>query len=206
MQTRQKIIDSAMKEFGEKSYSEGSLNSICTIGKISKGIIYHYFRDKDELYLICVKETFDALTQFLGKVNFTFNQIESDIDSYMSARFRFFNEHKDYSNIFFNAVLQPPVHLQNKIKEIKSAFDKQSTAFYRKTLENITLRNDILIEEAIEYFIVFQEMYNGYFQSKAHQNSDFHLLVESHEMKLSKLLGIMLYGVAQKPNIEKREK
>ena len=62
LQTRQKIIDNALSEFSEKSYGEASLNSICATGNLSKGIIYHYFKDKDQLYLICVKECFDALT------------------------------------------------------------------------------------------------------------------------------------------------
>lgn len=50
LQSRQKIMDAAWKEFGEKSYAEASLNTICKEGDISKGIIYHYFKDKDELY------------------------------------------------------------------------------------------------------------------------------------------------------------
>ena len=31
----------------------------------SKGIIYHYFADKEELYVICVAECFNALTSYL---------------------------------------------------------------------------------------------------------------------------------------------
>ncbi|MFR6100649.1 MAG: TetR/AcrR family transcriptional regulator, partial [Longibaculum sp.] len=51
---RMKIIESALQEFNDKSYEKASMNHICQIGNISKGIIYHYFKDKDELYLECV--------------------------------------------------------------------------------------------------------------------------------------------------------
>ena len=44
--TRQRIIDAALDEFGEKNYAEASLNTICTVGNISKGIIYQYYKDK----------------------------------------------------------------------------------------------------------------------------------------------------------------
>ena len=47
-----KIIESAIQEFNEKSYEKASMNHICQIGQISKGIIYHYFKDNDELYVL----------------------------------------------------------------------------------------------------------------------------------------------------------
>ena len=33
--------------------------------------------------------------------------------------------------------------------------------------------------------------------SKAYEYSDFHSLIEEHEMKLSKILNMMLYGIAK---------
>ncbi|MEG1873185.1 MAG: TetR/AcrR family transcriptional regulator, partial [Ruthenibacterium sp.] len=52
--SRRKILDSALAEFGANGYGLSSINTICSAGGISKGILYHYFKDKDELYLACV--------------------------------------------------------------------------------------------------------------------------------------------------------
>ncbi len=41
--------------FIDKSYDTASVNSICETGQIPKGLLYHNFRGKDELYLLCVK-------------------------------------------------------------------------------------------------------------------------------------------------------
>lgn len=205
MQTKRKIIDNALIEFGEKSYGEASLNTVCTTGNISKGIIYHYFKDKDELYLVCVKECFDALTEFLENENFIFTNPEEHINSYLAARFRFFSEHTNYSNIFFNAVLQPPIHLRKQIKALRKKFDVQSAKFYKTTLKRITLRDNISEDEAIEYFLIFQEMFNSYFQSKVNKSTDFHSLVEAHEMKLSKLLNIIFYGITKESVFKEEE-
>jgi len=64
-------------------------------------------------------------------------------------------------------------------------------------LKQIQLREEITIEAALEYFMVFLEMYNGYFQSKSYEKEDIHVLIEDHEVNLSKILDIMLYGVAK---------
>ena len=52
--TRRKIIAAAMQEFRTKGYAIGSINHVCKSG-INKGLIYHNYKDKDTLYLECVK-------------------------------------------------------------------------------------------------------------------------------------------------------
>ena len=199
--SQDKILNAAIIEFGTKSYENASLNNICSDNKISKGLIYHYFKNKDELYLCCVKICFDELTRFLDSKKYVFTDFQKDINHYLALRYRFFHENPNYSNIFFNTVLQPPMHLKEQIKEIRKDFDAQGLQYYKNALKNIVLREDITEEEAIGYFFIFQEMFNGYFQSKAYESSDFNSLIEAHEMKLSKFLNIMLYGMA----IERRE-
>ena len=64
-QTRRRIMDSALAEFSRQGYGASSVNTICSAQDISKGIIYHYFKTKDDLYLACVEECFQLLTQYL---------------------------------------------------------------------------------------------------------------------------------------------
>lgn len=197
LQSRQKIMDAAIQEFGEKNYGEASLNTICDTGNLSKGIIYHYFTDKDELYLACVKECFDKLTSFLNRDDYDFTDFQRGINNYLAARYQFFRQYPHYSHLFFSTFLQPPTHLIKQIQELRKDFDVQSTRYYETALSHITLRENITKEEAMEYFFIFQEMFNGYFQSKAYENTDFNSLIKDHEMKLSKLLNMMLYGIAK---------
>ena len=50
-QMRRRIMDSALAEFSGQGYGASSVNTICSAQGISKGIIYHYFKTKDELFL-----------------------------------------------------------------------------------------------------------------------------------------------------------
>ena len=63
-QTRRRIMDSALAEFSAQGYGASSINHVCT-DDLSKGIIYHYFDTKDDLFLACVGECFDLLTGFI---------------------------------------------------------------------------------------------------------------------------------------------
>ncbi|MFR5712295.1 MAG: TetR/AcrR family transcriptional regulator [Clostridium sp.] len=66
-QMRRRIMDSALAEFSGQDYGASSVNNICSAQGISKGIIYHYFKTKDELFLACVKECFSLLTAYLSE-------------------------------------------------------------------------------------------------------------------------------------------
>lgn len=195
--SKDKILNAAIVEFGTKSYENASLNNICNNNNISKGLIYHYFKNKDELFLSCVKACFDALVDYLSKDDFNQNDFQDNMEKYLNLRYRFFQENSYYSQIFFNILLQPPIHLKEQIKDLRSDFDALNMSQYRMALCNVTLREDISEEEAIEYFFIFQEMFNGYFQSKAYENSDFNSLIEAHEVNLRKILNIILYGIAK---------
>jgi AcrR family transcriptional regulator len=66
--TRRKVLESALAEFAEKGYDAASMNNLCMAGGVSKGIVYHYFTDKDELYLACISECFTMLRQATGAI------------------------------------------------------------------------------------------------------------------------------------------
>lgn len=195
--SKEKILNAAIVEFGTKSYDNASLNNICSDNNLSKGLIYHYFKNKDELYLSCVKGCFDELAGFLSKADYNSRDFRENIKKLLDLRYEFFRENPYYSNIFFNTVLQPPIHLKEKIKEIRKEFDDFNIMYSKNALKGIRLREGITEDEAVEYFFIFQEMYNGYFQSTSYKNLDFNTLIEDHELKLSKILNIILYGVAK---------
>lgn len=192
---KQEIIHAAMKEFGENNYNEASLNAICRKGNISKGIIYHYFKNKDELYLMCVAEAFEQLTFFLNNQEFSFGHPKQAIEELVDLRHHFLKEHSDLSNIFTNALLQPPKHLTDKIKELKTPLNQFNIYFYQQVLNQLELRKGVTRQEAIEYFLIFQESFNYYFQRDA--SEDLNELFDAHEFKLSKMLHIMLYGITK---------
>lgn len=195
--TYDKILRAAVAEFGTNSYANASVNSICSNDNISKGLVYHNFKNKDELYLACVDKCFREIAAFLTEANYDSANFKENIEKLMGLRNQFFRENPYYSKIFFDALLVPPKHLAEEIQNIKKEFDHFNVCQYQKIIQSVTLRDDISEEEALEYFFIFGEMFNGYFGSKAYQTTDFSTLVNEHEMKLSKILSIILYGIVK---------
>ena len=194
--TQERILDAALKEFGTKSYEAASINTICSASHLSKGLVYHNFKNKDELYLQCVRICYDELLKHLKNGELHFQDPPAAIQTLLEQRQNFFQEYPLLSNIFFNTILQPPAHLLDSVREIRKDYDEFIAACYRSIFAHIKLRDGITTDMAVEYFMVFQEMFNGYFQEKLEKSDDFPSLIQDHEGKLPRLLDLMLYGIA----------
>ncbi|MEG1426210.1 MAG: TetR/AcrR family transcriptional regulator [Oscillospiraceae bacterium] len=190
--SRERILNAASAEFGTKGYAAASLNTICTEHGISKGLIYHNFKNKDALYLACVAKCFAVFTEFLQAAHYDAGH--GNIQMLFDLRNDFFRQNPFYSKLFFDATLQPPKHLLAEIKRCRAVFDTFNLEQYKAAIHTLTLRDGITEEDAVAYFCMLVDFFNSSFQNKA--PVDFNSLMEEHETKLSKTFAIMLYGIA----------
>ena len=77
---RQTILAAAAEEFGERGFTSASYNRIIERAGISKGAMYYYFADKDDLFRTVLDA---ALAQWLAHVGFPFQA--DDADSFWAA-------------------------------------------------------------------------------------------------------------------------
>lgn len=195
LQSRQRILEGALKEFSAKNYTEASVNNICHDNDISKGIIYHYFKDKDELYLLCVKECFDALTSYLSEAVKALNgTVEEHLQGYFDARIRFFNGNPLYINLFFNVVVNPPVHLLKAIGKIKNEFDTLNISVLTELLGRVSLRPGVSVSDVVEDFRAYQDFFNARYLS-IQQGRSAESILHDHEERCHRQIKMLLYGV-----------
>lgn len=197
-QTRRCIIEGAMEEFSQKGYTGSSLNTICTKKNISKGIIYYYFRTKDELFLTCVEECFSVLTNYLKeKLHPREGEVRKQMEAYFTVRGDFFREYPVYQSIFFQSVVAPPVHLQSEIKKCKKEFDDLNIEILEYLLNQVSLRLSCKKECVIEIFRQFQNFISSKERFFDLSEKDFAL----YEENCKKILDILLYGVIERAHI-----
>lgn len=191
--TRERILKAAMQEFGTKGYASTTVNAICGNYHIPKGLLYHNFTGKDELYLACVSQCFSDLVSFLQT-----HAVNADIQTYMELRLQYFSQNPLCAHLFFEAVLQPFEALADQIKERKKSFDVFNKQMYRAILSKMTLRGGVRETDAMEYFELMLEIFNGYFRNAAHAGKELGGTIAAHEKKLAQTLDFMLYGTAER--------
>ncbi|MDD7388389.1 MAG: TetR/AcrR family transcriptional regulator [Lachnospiraceae bacterium] len=189
--TKSRIFDAAMKEFGANGYTAGSINNICKTG-INKGLIYHNFKNKDELYLECVAKSCREMISCIKERGATEGFVE-----YMNARKEFFSEHEAEACIFLEARTNPPHSLAEPIGEIYAEFDELNRLVLEKELSKHTLRKGVSKEDAMKYFSAMQKLYNLDFLKGVQEKMPPHDQLELHELNIYKIFDFMLYGIAE---------
>lgn len=190
--TKNKILNAALAEFGENGYGAGTVNNICKTG-INKGLIYHNFIDKDQLYLECVKISCQNLIQYIKE-----NHAADSFADYMNARMAFFREHEAEAHIFMEARTNPQNSLIDRLQEIFIPFDELNSEICRKELSRHKLREGVTKEEALSYFSMMQAFYNSSFIHSLAKHRPVNDQIVLHEETVHKLVDFMLYGIVER--------
>lgn len=194
-QTRRRILERALAEFSEQGYGASSVNTISNGDGLSKGIIYHYFPTKDDLYLACVEECFQTLTGHLqSHTNMEGQTAEERLEQYFRVRLDFFEQNPQYQRIFCDAVIMPPAHLEASIQEKKAPFDRFNIDSLNRMLEPVSLRSDLSREDVVDTFRQYQDYINARYQMTGSAKID----IRDHEESCRRALRILLYGVVER--------
>jgi len=138
------IFQAALAEFGAQPYDTVTMDRICSRHGISKGMMYHYFSSKDELFLLCVKELFQSLQAYIQEESTQIQKENSHaaIRQYFMLRERFFAREPAWEVIFESAMVHMPEHLQEVIAEmsLRPAVKAEHAARYLESLECVFRR------------------------------------------------------------------
>ena len=162
-QTRRRIMDRALAEFSAQGYRAASVNNIFDPEQgISKGIIYHYFASKDELFLACVAECFQRLSVYIQDHFHLDNEMgaEECLTDYFGVRMQFFRENPLYQRIFMESVFMPPEHLQADIMERRRPMEQLNLEILEELFSQIPLRGHLDRENTAKLLIQFINFIN----------------------------------------------
>ncbi len=65
---KEKIIKTAIKEFSKKGFSNTSMDEIAKESKVSKGLLFYHFNNKEELYVQALAQGIDSTLDFTSKL------------------------------------------------------------------------------------------------------------------------------------------
>lgn len=189
--SREHILSCALSEFAEQGYAGASINAICAAGNISKGLLYHYYSDRDALYLACAERCFRELTEYLSA------QLRAETvtpDQYFDVRLAYFDAHPLHQKLFCDTVVNPPQHLRAELAACRAAFDQLSETLLRAILEKETLTEGITIDDALPQLRVFADFVSFYLKHAGQEARQ----AQEHSRLCRQTLQTMLYGLIKR--------
>lgn len=135
--TRKNLIDSAFNEIYSKGYQGASLTTILKNAKVHKGSMYHFFENKKDMALVCIKEK--IYERFVQR----YSLILSLESGYLET---FINGLKDTTQRDFNKGC-PIANIVQEMSNIDEDFKVLMEEIYQSFRKNIKDILDIAIEK-----------------------------------------------------------
>lgn len=194
--SRQRILSAALEEFGAAEYAAVTMECICGKHHISKGLMYHYYANKDELYLLCVADTFRLLLDYVehhARRPDGLNTLET-IQDYVMLRKDFAELYPQRRRIFEAAVFHPPVHLAGAIDELHGPLTRFDRAYLQDVVAHMPLRPGVKPENVIRLLTGIE-----YLARSATRRGVTFSSPEAARACLDEVLDMALYGVLRRP-------
>ena len=119
LEKQNRIINAAIKEFAQKGYDSASTNEIVKEAGISKGLLFHYFQSKKQLFFFLFDYCYNLVAdEFYKKVDLTERDFFKRIRQAVHIKMDLQTKYPDILTFIQEAFMQ-------ESPEIKDVFDKK---------------------------------------------------------------------------------
>ncbi|MEW9096075.1 MAG: TetR/AcrR family transcriptional regulator [Clostridiaceae bacterium] len=151
---QERILNAAMKEFAQKGFENASTNEIVKEAEISKGILFHYFKNKKQLFLFlydyCVELN---INEFYGKINLDERDLFVRLRQILSIKFELMNKHPEMFKFLEVAYMEDSINVKNELENINSKFTKSALNKIFEGIDISKFKDNIDVKKAINIII-----------------------------------------------------
>lgn len=139
-----RILRSALHEFGTKGYNLSSTNTIAANAKVSKGLIFKKFKSKAELFYAVydmeLEKFMDAYRHF-QKIKS--NDVYEQIIDIIIWKGQYTSEHSEAANVLLEGIANPPNAIKDQLLHSLIVLRELSIASLFSQINRDNLREDI---------------------------------------------------------------
>ena len=161
----------------------------------TKGMMYHYYSNKDELFLLCVERTFQELRAHVERdmAHLSGEDTAAAVKDFFMIRECFFQLHPQQKLVFESAMLRPPKHLAAQIQALRAPMRRLNQEFIEGLIDKMPLRPDLKPEMVTRYLETIESLFQNMIVSYqgGHPAQDFHAMLET----AGELLNMVLFGI-----------
>lgn len=167
-----RIIRAATRVFAENGYEKASTNAIVKEAKISKGILFHYFNSKKELYVSLYEHLTDLFTEKIyEELDWDEHDIFVTIRSVTLIKFELFSVYPDLINFLTSAFSEEAPEVKGEIEKYKTRMVESSFATLFSNIDTSKFKEGIDVNKSIQViYWTFEGMANQQ-QQKAKSRS-----------------------------------
>jgi TetR/AcrR family transcriptional regulator len=164
---RARILDAALAEFVERGFAAASTNAISARARVAKGLIFHYFGSKDELYFALLTRALEVLVpEFYATVGAAPADLFERLHFLIAHKIRVAQAHPELIKLLTDAIADAPPELRQKLRARLEPITREGMAWLSDGLDLRPLRDGITKERALEILLLFRDAIERKFMAR----------------------------------------
>ncbi|KNY27519.1 TetR/AcrR family transcriptional regulator [Pseudobacteroides cellulosolvens] len=159
---RKLIIDACMEEFAQNGYEKASTNTIVKNAGISKGILFHYFGNKKNLYLYILDYAVELFTQKFYSLDLNVpRDLIDKIIYYGFGKLKVYYELPVVSKLIMEAFISIPDELKGEVLDRYQKIYDQNMPLLLQDIDKTKFREGINKNKAVELVMLCMDGINA---------------------------------------------
>jgi AcrR family transcriptional regulator len=152
MNKREAILEAALTEFSSNDFENASVNNIIKEANTSKGNFYHYFSNKEELYIELLKEAWEKKAEYMNIANE--NDIFVFLEKQVLAGIEFSRKNPEYYQLSRRFAKEKNTKIYNRVlEEITNEYNNESFNSITEMKYDRTIISNEFPKEFIDSYI-----------------------------------------------------
>lgn len=178
------IVKSAFKHFSEKPFKKVSTNEIVEDANVSKGLLFHYFQDKKNLYIALYDIAWQTLNkEIIESMDFDNHCLFARLKDFMLTKSQVLKTQKTLANFLKNVHLNHDPELTKKRMQI---YNKHQEKVYKIIFDGIdrsTFRPDLNLTDSFRVITwTIQRITHEWEKNHADKSNNEALSILEHEL------------------------
>lgn len=170
---QERILNAAMKEFGQKGFKNASTDTIVKEAFISKGALFHYFNNKKGLFMFLYDYTIDIIK---NDMQVKFNADEKDIFArrrqVMQLKIEILKRHPEMYDFLATAYMDDSVDVKSDLESRNKELILISQGFLNEGIDTSKFKEGVEAKKAID---IIAWTIDGFTNKEMHKVKSFTL-------------------------------
>ena len=114
-ETRQHILDVALRQFADRGYAGTSVQEIADKARVAKPKLYYYFKSKAGLYQALIDNAHEERYRILSEAAQGEETLEGKLEAILMALFSFIKKHRDVVRLAFATAFAAPGEMPEEL-------------------------------------------------------------------------------------------
>jgi TetR/AcrR family transcriptional regulator len=146
-----RIINAAIKEFAQKGYDSASTNEMVKEAGISKGLLFHYFKNKKQLFFFLFDYCYNLVAdEFYKKVDLSERDVFKRIRQAVHIKMDLQTQYPDILTFIQEAFMQDSPEIKDEFEKKKQELNAVNIGIIYDGIDLSKFRDDVDVQKILK--------------------------------------------------------